>query len=90
MHIRIGRPRHPRALGVPVRTSCLFGNVRQTGHYADDTLIVRSRFQMIEFIDDEQRLHGGGITQHLVPSDDGWKNRLKRVDLVNAVASLVF
>jgi 3-phenylpropionate/cinnamic acid dioxygenase small subunit len=84
MHARTGRPRHPRALGVPVRTSSLIGNVRLTGHYADGTLIVRSRFQMIEFINDEQRRHGGGITHHLVPGDDSWKNRFKRVDLVSA------
>jgi 3-phenylpropionate/cinnamic acid dioxygenase small subunit len=84
MHARIGRLRHPRALGVPVRTSRLIGNVRLTGHDADGTLIVRSRFQMIEFIDDEQPPHGGGITHHLVPADDTWKIRLKRVDLVNA------
>jgi benzoate/toluate 1,2-dioxygenase beta subunit len=84
MHARIGRLRHPRALGVPVRTSRMIGNVRLAGQDDDRVLIVRSRFQMIEFIDDEQRLHGGGVPHHLVPADGGWKIRLKRVDLVNA------
>jgi ethylbenzene dioxygenase subunit beta len=83
MHARIGRLRHARALDTPVRTSHLIGNVRSDPR-EDGSLIVRSRFQMIEFIADEQRLHGGAVTHELVPEAGGWKIRLKRVDLVNA------
>jgi len=84
MQARIGRLRHPRAMGLPVRTSHLIGNVMPQGRTEDGALIVRSRFQMIEFIDDAQRLYGGRVTHHLVADGEGWKIRLKRVDLVNA------
>ena len=84
MQERIGRLRHARALEAPVRTSHLIGNVRVLDERADAAVVVRSRFQMIEFTGDEQRLHGGAVTHHLLPTRDGWRIRLKRVDLVNA------
>lgn len=84
MHARIGRLRHPRAMGLPLRTSHLLGNIRITGRTERGDLVVRSRFQMLEFVLDEQRLHGGAVTHHLAPADEGWRIRLKRVDLVNA------
>lgn len=84
MHARIGRLRHPRAMGLPVRTSHLLGNVRIAGRTEQGDLVVRSRFQMLEFVLDEQRLHGGAVTHHLVPVGETWRIRLKRVDLVNA------
>jgi 3-phenylpropionate/cinnamic acid dioxygenase small subunit len=84
MHARIGRLRHPRALDAPVRTSHVIGNVRSMGRSERGDVIVKSRFQMIEFIADQQRLYGGAITHHLVEHDHGWKIRVKRIDLVNA------
>ena len=84
MDARIGRLRHPRALDIPVRTSHVIGNVRTLGRTGRGDLIVTSRFQMIEFIADAQRLHGGAVTHHLSERDGGWKIRLKRIDLVNA------
>lgn len=84
MRARVGRLSHPRALGLTTRTSRLIGNVRKAGHAEDGSLMVASRFQMVEFVGDEQRLHAGAMTHHLVDGDDGWRIRLKRVDLVNA------
>ena len=84
MLARIGRLRHPRAIGLPVRTSHVIGNVAPHGRTQDGALIVRSRFQMIEFMGDTQRLYGGSVTHHLVADGESWKIRLKRVDLVNA------
>ena len=84
MQERIGRLRHARALEAPVRTSHLIGNVRVLNERIEGALVVRSRFQMIEFTGDEQRLHGGAVTHHLLATRDGWRIRLKRVDLVNA------
>ena len=84
MQERIGRLRHVRALQAPVRTSHLIGSVRVMNERAGDALVVRSRFQMIEFTGDEQRLYGGAVTHHLLATRDGWRIRLKRVDLVNA------
>ena len=83
MQARIGRLQHPRALGVPVRTSHLVGNVR-LDRSAEGAVVVMSRFQMIEFVDDEQRLHGGSVAHHLVETDGRWLIRMKRIDLVNA------
>jgi benzoate/toluate 1,2-dioxygenase beta subunit len=84
MQERIGRLRHVRALGAPVRTSHLIGNVRVLEKRIDGAVMVRSRFQMIEFTGDEQRLHGGACTHHLLATPAGWRIRLKRVELVNA------
>jgi ethylbenzene dioxygenase beta subunit len=84
MHARIGRLRHPRALDAPVRTSHVIANVRSMGRSERGDLVVKSRFQMIEFTADEQRLYGGAVTHHLAEQDGGWKIRLKRIDLVNA------
>ena len=84
MQARIGRLRHPRAMGLPVRTSHLVGNVRLIGTTPRGDLEVRSRFQMIEFVDDEKRLHGGAVTHHLTETPEGFRIRLKRVDLVDA------
>ena len=84
MQARIGRLRHPRAMGLPVRTSHVIGNVVPHGRTEDGALIIRSRFQMIEFIGDAQRLYGGALTHHLDADGESWKIRLKRVDLVNA------
>jgi benzoate/toluate 1,2-dioxygenase beta subunit len=84
MRARIGRLRHPRALDAPVRTSHVIGGVRTMGRADRGDLTVKSRFQMIEFTDDRQRLYGGAVTHHLVEHGQGWKIRLKRIDLVNA------
>jgi benzoate/toluate 1,2-dioxygenase beta subunit len=84
MLARIGRLRHPRALGLPVRTSHVIGNVRVIGRSEDGALVVHSRFQMIEFVADTQRLYGGAVVHHLGGEADGWKIRLKRIELVNA------
>ena len=83
MLARIGRLRHPRALGAPVRTSHVIGNVRVIGRSEDGALVVHSNFQMLEFVAEEQRLYGGAVIHHLVDDATGWKIRLKRVDLVN-------
>lgn len=84
MQARIGRLRHGRAMGLPVRTSHVIGNVTDLGAGPGGVRVVRSRFQMIEFVDDAQRLYGGRVTHHLVPEGAGWRIRLKRVDLANA------
>jgi 3-phenylpropionate/cinnamic acid dioxygenase small subunit len=84
MHARIGRLRHARALDTPIRTSHVIGNVRLDERTPGSALVARSRFQMLEFVADEQRIHGGAVTHHLVAAKDGWRIRLKRVDLVNA------
>jgi benzoate/toluate 1,2-dioxygenase beta subunit len=45
--------------------------------------IVRSKFMMIEFRRDEQRVFGGTYRHHLTTDGDATRIALKRVDLVN-------
>jgi hypothetical protein len=54
------------------------------GQTSNDASIYRSRFQMIEFIGDTQRLYGCRVTHHLVADGNSFKIRLKRINLVNA------
>jgi benzoate/toluate 1,2-dioxygenase beta subunit len=53
-----------------------------------DHVVVRSKFTMIEFRRNEQRLFGGTCFHHLVRHDGRLRIRLKRVDLVNCDAPL--
>ena len=50
--------------------------------------LVRSKFMMIEFRRNEQRLFGGTCFHRLVPHEEQLRIRLKRVDLVNCDAPL--
>jgi 3-phenylpropionate/cinnamic acid dioxygenase small subunit len=53
-----------------------------------DSALVRSKFMMIEFRRNEQRLFGGTCLHRLVHRDGGIRIRLKRIDLVNCDAPL--
>ncbi|MCW5771866.1 MAG: aromatic-ring-hydroxylating dioxygenase subunit beta [Rhodospirillaceae bacterium] len=84
MRMRIERLGHPRAHGValPIRTSRIVGNV-VAGGIDDGAIVVRSRFQLVEFQDRRQRLFAGAYTHRLVPEGGSFRIRQKRVDLVN-------
>ena len=77
----------------PSRTSRIVGNVVQAppdkadGAYACD-IQVSSRFQMVEFRRDEQRLFAGAQRHGLVRDGTGYKIAWKRVDLVNCDATM--
>jgi len=53
-----------------------------------EAVLVRSKFMMIEFRRNEQRLFGGTCFHRLVRRDGDLRIRLKRVDLVNCDAPL--
>src|SRR5215475_3650245 len=53
-----------------------------------EAVLVRSKFMMIEFRRNEQRLFGGTCFHRLVRQDGRLRIRLKRVDLVNCDAPL--
>jgi len=53
-----------------------------------EAVLVRSKFMMIEFRRNEQRLFGGTCFHRLVRQDGDLRIRLKRVDLVNCDAPL--
>ena len=68
----------------PSRTSRIVGNVvvEQAGD-ADGNIVVGSRFQMVEFRRDRQRLFAGAARHGLRQQKNGYRISWKRVDLVN-------
>jgi 3-phenylpropionate/cinnamic acid dioxygenase small subunit len=87
MQVRCGRITHPNAWSQAAEwgTSHVIGNVVIEEHTAE-SIVVRSRFHMLELRRDNVR-HFAGRYQHvLVPHDDDFRVRLQRVDLVNAQA----
>jgi benzoate/toluate 1,2-dioxygenase beta subunit len=69
------------------RTSRIIGNVsvEETSTHA---CTVRSKFVMIEYRRESQRLFAGTAFHHLVLADGGIRIASKRVDLVNCDAPL--
>ena len=89
LETRIRRLAHPsiHAQTPPSRTSRIIANVTaedQASGGAD--FVIRSKFQMIEYRRDKQRLFGGTCRHGLVDSDGSYRIRWKRVDLVNCDA----
>jgi benzoate/toluate 1,2-dioxygenase beta subunit len=84
LETRVRRLRNPNihAQSPPSRTSRIVGNVVVEGE-ADGELNVASRFQMVEFRRDRQRLFAGAARHGLTREGDGFRIRWKRVDLVN-------
>ena len=77
----------------PSRTSRIIGNVvtespDQTGGAYECDILISSRFQMVEFRRDDQRLFAGAQRHGLVRDDEGYKIGWKRVDLVNCDAMM--
>lgn len=72
----------------PSRTSRLIGNVTVEEEPADGELIVRSKFQMLEYRRDAQRVFGGTCFHGLRRTGAGFVIRWKRVDLINCDAVL--
>ena len=69
------------------RTSRIVANVTLEESSADYAL-TRSKFMMIEFRRNEQRLFGGTCFHRLVRHEGALRIRLKRVDLLNCDAPL--
>ncbi len=86
LETRIRRLAHPSAHAqTPAsRTSRIIANVTAEDQAADGAdLVIRSKFQMIEYRRDTQRLFAGTCRHGLVEADGGFRIRWKRVDLVN-------
>lgn len=54
---------------------------------SEDEVTVRVRFHCIMWYRNEERIFAGYATYGLVPGDEGYKLRSKRVDLINAGAA---
>src|ERR1700686_3853702 len=71
------------------RTSRIIANVTlEEADSGSQACTTRSKFTMIEFRRDQQRLFGGTAFHHLVQRDGGIQIAWKRVDLVNCDAPL--
>jgi 3-phenylpropionate/cinnamic acid dioxygenase small subunit len=87
--IRARRLEHARAYSQQPasRTVHVVGNITlETREDASSEIIARSTFHLLEWRKLEQRAFGGLYTHHLVREDDGYKIKLKRVDLINCEA----
>ena len=69
------------------RTSRMIGNVTIEEHAAD-ACTVRSKFQLLEYRREAQRMFGGTAFHRLVRAAGGIQIAWKRVDLVNCDAPL--
>ncbi len=86
LETRIRRLAHPKAhaQSPASRTSRIIANVTAEDGTSDGAdLVVRSKFQMIEYRRDKQRLFAGTSRHGLVAAGGGYRIRWKRVDLVN-------
>ncbi len=89
LETRIRRLAHPSAHAQTSasRTSRIIANVTAEDQAAGGAdFVIRSKFQMIEYRRDKQRLFGGTCRHGLVDADGSYRIRWKRVDLVNCAA----
>lgn len=87
METRVRRLSQPgaHAQQPPSRTSHIVTNVTvEDSGPEPDACTVRSKFQMIEYRRDAQRLFGGTFLHRLRRRDNGFTIQWKRVDLVNS------
>lgn len=70
------------------RTSRIVANVGVASVDPGGDCLVRSKFILIEYRREQQRLFGGTYVHSLVTSGDSFKIKMKRVDLVNCDAPM--
>ena len=86
MLIRLRRLGHPHAWSQKTEwaTSHVVSNIIiDSWEPANETIVCRSRFHVMEFRRDELRHFGGAYTHELVKTGDDYRIKLQRVDLVN-------
>lgn len=89
MEVRRRNFKHPRAASKEhtVRCSHLIGNIQVVENDKDaGTCRVTSNFQALMYYAGEQTAFAGRYSHELVKTNDGWKIRHKRVDLINCDA----
>ncbi len=89
--VRIKRFRHPNAFSLKPapRSSHMLSNVL-LDDYDDSTgvCVVKSRFIVLQYRREEQDLFGGSYTHCLKATEQGYKIKKKKVDLINCDAPL--
>jgi benzoate/toluate 1,2-dioxygenase beta subunit len=88
--VRVKRYSHPNAFSLQPkpRSAHLVTNVMLDGTNDAGDLVVNSRFIMIQYRREEQRLYGGTYRHHLRAVEGGYRIALKKVELVNCDAPL--
>lgn len=89
MTVRMLRVLHPDAWSQRPDwgTSHVIGNVSIDKVAKNGDVVVRSRFHMLEMRRDDVRHFAGRYTHHLKKTKTGWKIKLQRVDMTNAMAA---
>ena len=84
LSIRVARLLEARALVLtPMpKTTHVIGNI-ETQDRNGEGFAVEAAFICVEHRAESQKLHSGRHTYHLVPDDDSFRIKMKRVDLVN-------
>lgn len=91
MEIRKRNFVHPRAASKDyvVRSSHIIGNVRiEENDKKSGVCVVTSNFHCAMFYRDKQTVYAGRYRHELVKTDEGYRIRQKRVDLINCDAPL--
>lgn len=89
--VRLKRYRHPNAMSLqpqPYSVHLISNVMLDSFDEATGACVVNSRFIMLEYRRNEQQTYGGATTHVLEPSADGYKIRMKKVELVNCDAVL--
>jgi len=89
--VRIKRFKHPNAFSLKPspRSSHMLSNVMLDEFNADTGVcIVSSRFLMLQYRREEQDVFGGSYTHCLKITEDGFKIKKKKVELINCDAPL--
>lgn len=88
LETRIRRLSHPRmhAQAPHSRICHVIGNVKIAGGGidADGLVTVRSNQMIVEYRQEQQRLFAGHCTHRLVPAGDGFRIKMKRLDLIDS------
>jgi ethylbenzene dioxygenase subunit beta len=90
LETRVRRLASPRIYSQepPSRTSRMIGNVRIEDGQNDGGCLVRSKFVLVEYRREQQRLFAGTCFHTLVPLAGAIRIKMKRVNLVNCDAPL--
>ena len=90
LETRVRRLASPRIYSQepPSRTSRMIGNVRIEATQPDGGRLMRSKFVLVEYRREQQRLFAGTCLHQLVPLAGVIRIKMKRVNLVNCDAPL--
>jgi benzoate/toluate 1,2-dioxygenase beta subunit len=84
--VRLKRYRHPNAMSLqpePYSVHLISNVVLDSFDETSGVSVVNSRFIMLEYRRNEQRTYGGATTHVLETTGEGFRIRMKKVELAN-------